>query len=191
MIICSSANCQLIASWTCDNARMKRTHCIRDPTFIIGMLFYTETECLRMSASFWGSSQVDNCTRRVLEHRIPTDSASKLGNVNVFFSTLFRDHRLQLRWFLDSCLLCTKAILRNSSVFLSSLHILLSVTLHVRGCVLWRLFQCLRPCIFGRKKFWWKKWILWNHTMTFQDLWSRKELCDWTGTLFCEVRTHF
>ncbi len=24
--------------------------------------------------------------------------------------------------------------------------------------------------------------FLWNHTMTFRDLWSRKELCDWTGT---------
>ncbi len=29
-----------------------------------------------------------------------------------------------------------------------------------------------------------QKWFLWNHTTTFQDLWSRKELYDWTGTFF-------
>ncbi len=28
-----------------------------------------------------------------------------------------------------------------------------------------------------------QKWFLLNHTMTFRDLWSRKELCDWTWTL--------
>ncbi len=29
-----------------------------------------------------------------------------------------------------------------------------------------------------------QKWFLRNHTMTFRDLWSRKELYDWTGTYF-------
>ncbi len=36
-----------------------------------------------------------------------------------------------------------------------------------------------------------QKWFLWNHTMTFQHHWLRKELCAWTGTLFCKGRTHF
>ncbi len=37
-----------------------------------------------------------------------------------------------------------------------------------------------------------QNWFLTNHTTTFWDLWSRKELCGWTGIFFFfSVRTHF
>ena len=37
-------------------------------------------------------------------------------------------------------------------------------------------------CHVGQGSHTVEKWFLWKHT-TFQDLWSRKELCVWTGTL--------
>ncbi len=40
-----------------------------------------------------------------------------------------------------------------------------------------------RPGMFRQGSHTAQKWFLWNHTMTFRDLWSRKELCDFTGTL--------
>ena len=48
----------------------------------------------------------------------------------------------------------------------------------------------IAPCIQRTCRLVWQgsdtvqKWFLWNHTMTFRDLWSRKGLCDWAGTIF-------